>query len=348
MDALETLLRQGQHVGDDVLLALLMPSAHPGERGMDGLHQRAREVTRERFGRRIYLRALIEWSNVCRNDCYYCGIRKSNRSLRRYTLGREDILVGCEAAWRQGLRTFVLQGGENPAAAWQLAPVVAEMRASWPDSAITLSLGELPYETYALLRRSGADRYLLRHETASPAHYARLHPAGMRLESRLATLRVLKELGFQTGMGMMVGSPYQRPQDLVADLRLLTAFRPEMVGIGPFIPQENTPFSDFPPGDAATVLRLYSIVRLLLPDALIPCTTALSTLLPEGRMAGLEAGANVLMPVFTPSACRADYALYDGKDRPGRACAENLAALKEELSAAGYEVLPERGDFTKH
>ena len=305
------------------------------------LHAAAREETDSRFGRVVWLRALIEWSNVCRNDCLYCGIRRSNRSVRRYTMRPDEILSCCERAWDAGLRTFVLQGGENPAAAEGLAPVVAGIRAAWPDAAITLSLGELPPETYALLRRNGADRFLLRHETADPAHYARLHPAGMTLEGRLACLRALRSLGYQVGMGMMVGSPFQTEDALLADLRLLASFRPEMVGIGPFIPQPDTPLGTFPPGSADRTLRLYSLVRLMLPDALIPSTTALSTLLPDGWRAGLAAGANVIMPDFTPAEYRGEYALYEGKAASGIA----LSVLIEKLAAAGYRIGAGRGDY---
>lgn len=302
------------------------------------LHERAQEVAVERFGRQVYLRALIEWSNVCRNDCLYCGIRKSNHDIRRYALSREEILACCEKAWALGIKTFVLQGGENPPAAEALAALVAEIRAAWPEAAITLSLGELPFETFALLRKSGADRYLLRHETASAAHYEKLHPTGMRLETRMACLRELKRLGFQTGAGMMVGSPFQTTEDLVRDVRFLAAFRPEMIGMGPFIPQKDTPMKDFPPGSAEKTLRLYSVLRLMLPDALIPSTTALSTLRSDGRVAGILAGANVLMPVFTPPEHRADYALYDGK------CSGQLQQIEKELSAIGYAISPSRGD----
>ena len=303
------------------------------------LHERAREVAQRRFGKKVYLRALIEWSNVCRNDCLYCGIRRSNLQVRRYSLSREEILSACAQAWAQGLRTFVLQGGENPPAAEALAAVVAEIRASWPEAAITLSLGELPFETYRILRSSGADRYLLRHETASEAHYARLHPAGMRLETRLSCLRELKRLGFQTGAGMMVGSPYQTTDHLIRDIRFLENFRPEMIGIGPFIPQKETPFKDSAPGSTDRTLRLYSILRLMFPNALIPSTTALSTLRPDGRKAGILAGANVLMPVFTPAAHRPDYALYDGK------CSGQIPQIEQELSAIGYTIDLSRGDY---
>jgi biotin synthase len=312
---------------------------------VETLHRNAREVAVERFGKQVWLRALIEWSNVCRRDCLYCGIRKSNRSVTRYTLSREDILGACESAWKEGVRTFVLQGGENPSAALSLIPVVAEIRSTWQEAAITLSLGELPFETYALLRKSGADRYLLRQETASAAHYSQLHPSEMQLESRLKCLEELHRLGFQTGMGMMVGSPGQTVENLLEDIRLIERFRPEMVGIGPFIPHPETPLGQYPAGSAALTLRIYSILRLMLPDTLIPSTTALSTLSPGGRMDGILAGANVIMPNFTPRAYRQAYSLYQGK--PDTDGAEALRELREELSAAGYTVNPGRGDYKK-
>ncbi len=321
---------------DDAGLRELLESSDPVL--AEELRRNAREAADEQFGKAVWLRALIEWSNVCRNDCLYCGIRRSNRALPRYSLSREEILECCDRAWRLGLRTFVLQGGENPAAAEALAGTVAEMRASWPEAAITLSLGELPHETYSLLRNSGANRYLLRHETANPAHYARLHPAGMTLQHRLECLHDIRSLGFQTGMGMMVGSPGQTLDDLIADIRLIEAFRPRMIGLGPFIPQHDTPFGSQPAGSAERTLRLYSILRLMQPQAWIPSTTALATLRPDGRKAGILAGANVLMPNFTPSAQRQAYALYEGKARPDAEAVENLNRLKQELDTIGYYV----------
>ncbi|MBR1538505.1 MAG: [Bacteroidales bacterium] len=334
-------LRERRTLDDEQLLFLLESDDDALVRN---LHAAAREVTLANFGTGIYLRALVEWSNICRNDCLYCGIRRSNSHLERYSLSRESILQSCGNAHRLGLRTFVLQGGENPPAAEALVPLVAEMRASWPDSAITLSLGELPRPTYSLLRRSGADRYLLRHESADERHYARLHPSGMHLANRLSCLRTLRELGYQTGMGMMVGSPFQTERHLLADLRLLEAFRPEMIGIGPFIPHPDTPLGSFPAGSAAMTLRLCSILRLMHPSALIPATTALSTLLPDGRKAGILAGANVIMPNFTPSTRRAAYALYEGKASPAIESEENLGRLESELLSIGRTIRPVRGD----
>lgn len=331
-------LRENRDLPDEGLRILL-------EGDEPSLRREAREVTRAVFGGRVWLRALIEWSNVCRNDCLYCGIRRSNGRIRRYALSREEILSCCAQAWSMGLRTFVLQGGENPAAARQLIDTVAAIRAAWPSAAITLSLGELPRETLRLLREAGADRYLLRHETATASHYASLHPAGMRLQTRLDCLHTLRDLGFQTGMGMMVGSPGQTTEHLIADIRLMQAFRPEMIGIGPFIPQKDTPFAGEAAGSAEKTLRLYSILRLMFPSANIPSTTALSTLLPGGRIAGLRAGANVIMPDFTPASYREAYTLYDGKNA---ACVETgaqMQALQQELSAAGYTVSSTRGDY---
>ena len=335
MSALVDELRERRTL-DEQGLRVLLESKDEGL--VEELHRNAREVAVEQFGHTIWLRALIEWSNVCRNDCLYCGIRRSNAEIGRYSLTKNEILACCDLAWKLGVQTFVLQGGENPAAAERLAPVVAEMRASWPDAAITLSLGELPSETYALLRRSGANRYLLRHETANPTHYARLHPASMTLEHRLSCLREIQQLGYRTGLGMMVGSPFQTTDDLIADIRLIESFKPQMIGLGPFIPHRDTPFKDFPAGSVELTLRLYSILRLMLPGAWIPATTALATLRPDGRAAGILAGANVVMPNFTPPAQREAYSLYEGKCKPGVEAVENLNQLKSELDTIGYYV----------
>lgn len=326
-------LREKRTLGDEGL-RLLLEADDPD--GVQYLHDTAREVAEASFGRTVQLRALIEWSNVCRNDCRYCGIRRSNHTLPRYTLSREEILGCCAHAWEKGLRTFVLQGGENPPAAAALAGTVAEMRASWPEAAITLSLGELSHETYALLRRSGANRYLLRHETATAAHYALLHPASMRLETRMACLRSLRELGYETGAGMMVGAPFQTTDHLIADIRFLEVFQPEMIGTGPFIPHPDTPLGGHTAGSPDLTLRIYSILRLMLPQANIPSTTALSTLLPGGRTAGILAGANVLMPNFTPLQQRGAYDLYAGKTASGLEAEENLRQIQEELNKIHY------------
>ena len=310
------------------------------------LRSLARAKADEVFGREVYLRGLIEWTNNCRNDCYYCGIRKSNNRIARYTLTRETILKCCADIYKAGVRTVVLQGGEYPLGAELLTTVVADIRAAWPSMAITVSMGELPFHTYERYRRSGADRYLLRHETADPEHFAKLHPAPKSIESRIRCLGELRSLGFQVGMGMMVGTPEQGTEQLIKDIRLMQAFRPEMIGIGPFIPHKDTPFGDRPAGSAETTLRLYSIMRLMLPDALIPSTTAIAALMPGGRIAGIEAGCNVIMPNFTPSVQRSAYTLYEGKTQTEPAAA--LDAIKQELAAHGYFTGKNRGDHNKH
>ena len=306
------------------------------------LHARARRVAQERFGKEVYLRGLVEWSNVCRNDCLYCGIRRSNASVGRYSLTPDQVLACTQELYDKGLRTVVLQGGENPAGALLLVDTVAEIRRRWPEIAITLSLGELPFDIYAALRKAGADRYLLRHETADAGHYARLHPQGMSLQKRLDCLAELRRLGFQTGMGMMAGSPFQTVSHLVADIRLIQAFRPEMIGIGPFVPQKDTPLGGFPAGNPTLTLKLYSILRLMLPDALIPSTTALATVLPDGFKKGILAGANVMMPSFTPASVREEYQLYGNK------ALEALEKIKTDLASIGYAASASRGDYCKH
>ena len=336
MHALIDGLRETHNLPDEGIRQLLETG---DETTVQYLHDSAREVAEEAFGRTVKLRALIEWSNVCRNDCLYCGIRRSNVGIARYSLTKDEILACCEQAWNLGLRTFVLQGGENPAGAASLAPTIAEMRASWPEAAITLSLGELPHDTYALLRRSGANRYLLRHESASPRLYARLHPAEMRLENRIACLHTLRELGYETGAGMMVGAPFQTIDDLVEDIRFLHDFQPDMVGTGPFVPHPGTPLGQYPAGGAELTLRIYSILRLMLPHANIPSTTALSTLRPDSRTAGILAGANVLMPNFTPPRVRASYDLYAGKNAKGIEAEENLQQIQQELHTIQYDYV---------
>lgn len=295
--------------------------------------------------KQVWLRALIEWSNVCRRDCLYCGIRRSNGKPGRYTLSEEEILEACDRAWKAGLGTFVLQGGENPQAAQALVPIVANIRSSFPGAAITLSVGELPFELYAALRKAGADRYLLRHESADAAHYAALHPDAPSLQHRLDCLKELRRLGYQVGMGMMVGSPGQTEEMLQEDVRLIASFRPEMIGIGPFIPHKDTPLGHYPAGSAQRTLELISSLRKLLPDALIPATTALSTLMEGGVKAGILAGANVVMPNFTPLRVRKEYALYEGKAAADPA--EALPALIEELTSIGCTIGQGRGDYRK-
>ncbi len=309
------------------------------------LKSSAAAVRKAQFGNKIYLRGLIELTNHCKNNCYYCGIRRDNRDVVRYRLRHQTVLDCCQMGADLGFRTFVLQGGEDPF--WndtRLCALIREIKARFPQCAVTLSLGERTKESYQALREAGADRYLLRHETADPQHYGLLHPAEMSLQNRMECLRTLKSLGYQTGCGMMVGSPYQTIGHLVKDLQWIEALQPEMVGIGPFLPHHGTPFGQYPAGSAAMTLRLLSIVRLLLPTVLLPATTALGTLLPDGLEQGIEAGANVIMPNLTPEAERCNYQLYDGKCTAAKDTLSLLEERRQRFAAIGYETVHQRGD----
>lgn len=316
----------------------------------DGLRKHAAHLAREQaldsFGNRIYIRGLIEFTNYCRNNCLYCGIRSGNLKASRYRLTRDEILDCCRTGYRAGFRTFVLQGGEDPYYTDDmLTDIVSAMHSGWPDCAITLSLGERSRESYQKLHDAGANRFLLRHETADPEHYALLHPESLSLENRTRCLRILKEIGYQTGSGFMVGSPYQTVENIADDLLFLSDLQPEMVGIGPFIPHADTPMAHFPPGDVNLTLLLLSLVRLMLPRALIPATTALGTRDPDGREKGILAGANVVMPNLSPPAVRRKYLLYDDKICTDAEAAEHLDELRRRLTNIGYWVVCERGDF---
>lgn len=324
--------------------AVLLDQSSGADR--DFLFERARAVRDAHYGRKVYIRGLIELTNYCKNDCLYCGIRKSNTSCERYRLTKEQILSCCESGYALGFRTFVLQGGED---GWytdeRMTDIVRAMRQAYPDCAITLSLGERGRESFKRLYDAGANRYLLRHETADEAHYARLHPVSMTMTHRLQCLRDLKEIGFQTGAGFMVGSPYQTTECIVRDFRFLQELKPQMVGLGPFIPHHATPLKDFPAGSTERTLLCLSIVRLLLPNVLLPATTALATIDGDGRIKGMNAGCNVVMPNLSPLEDRSKYLLYDNKASSGDEAAESLRALREHLAAAGYEVVIDRGDY---
>ena len=298
------------------------------------------------YGNTVYIRGLIEISNICKNDCLYCGIRRSNQNCSRYRLTAEDILVCCREGYPLGFRTFVLQGGEDGYYTDErLCALLRQIKAEFPDCAVTLSLGERSQASYAALREAGADRYLLRHETANAAHYASLHPTEMAYDNRMRCLRDLRELGCAVGCGFMVGSPGQTTAHLAEDLQFIEQFRPQMCGIGPFIPQTDTPFRAEPAGSVELTCYLLSIIRLIRPNILLPATTALGTLHPEGREMGILAGANVVMPNLSPSAVRKKYALYDNKATDGAESAECLQTLNERMSAIGYRIVTDRGDI---
>lgn len=311
----------------------------------DFLFAQAREVRHAHYGKDIYIRGLIEFTNICKNDCYYCGIRKSNQRLHRYRLTDEEILGCCRSGYALGFRTFVLQGGEDPYFTQaRMTALISAIHREFPDCAITLSIGERCYADYEAFYQSGANRYLLRHETADAAHYRHLHPDSMHLQSRMECLRELRRIGYQVGSGMMIGSPAQSMEQLADDLLFLQKFKPHMVGLGPFLPHQDTPFAHEKAGSLELTLWVLGLVRLMLPQVLLPATTALSTLHPDGRKLGVLAGANVVMPNLSPQEMRKYYSLYDNKRSMGNEAAEGLALLLREMAEIGYQVAFTRGD----
>lgn len=313
------------------------------------LTEKALETRKKHFSNKIYIRGLIEFTSYCKNDCLYCGLRCSNSEAQRYRLDNEEILLCCERGYELGFRTFVLQGGEDPY--WndeRLTTLVREIKEKYPDCALTLSVGERDKESYKALYNAGADRFLLRHETATAEHYKLLHPSNMSFDNRMNCLKALKEIGFQTGCGFMIGSPGQTLDNIVSDLLFIKDFKPEMVGIGPFIPAKNTPFEGGSSGSVDMTLKLISIIRLLLPNALIPATTALGTVNKDGRQLGILAGANVIMPNLSPSQVRDKYSIYDNKVSIGLEGAEGIEALKKSFADTGFEIVTDKGDHPSY
>ena len=303
---------------------------------------------REIYGNDIYIRGLIEVSNICRNDCYYCGIRRGNHNCERYRLTREEILACADEGYGLGFRTFVLQGGEDSYFSDDiLGGIVSGIKSRYLDCAVTLSMGERSRESYEFLRACGADRYLLRHETADREHYARLHPPVMSYDNRMKCLRDLRGLGYQVGCGFMVGSPYQTARNLAEDLKFIEVFKPEMCGIGPFIPHKDTPLRDFPAGTVELTCYLLSVIRLIHPAILLPSTTALGTIDPLGREKGIMSGANVVMPNLSPISVRKKYELYDNKICTGEESAQCRECLSRRMQKIGYEIVTCRGDFKR-
>lgn len=336
-------LKEEKNLSDEELLKLLSTNEYDSE-----LHTLADEVRREIYGEDVYIRGLIEISNYCKNDCYYCGIRRGNKSAVRYRLTKDDILACCEEGYKLGFRTFVMQGGEDPYYTDDvMCGIVSAVRERYSDCAITLSLGERSYESYLALYNAGANRYLLRHETANAEHYGKLHPQSMNLQNRKDCLFNLKEIGYQVGSGFMVGSPYQTTENLVEDLRFLQKLSPDMIGIGPYVTHAQTPFASFENGSVELTLRLLSVLRLMFPYVLLPSTTALGTLHPQGRELGLKAGANVVMPNLSPVKVRKLYELYENKICTGEEAAQCRSCLEKRVEAAGYKIVTDIGNVKR-
>ena len=333
-------LHNCRNAEDEELLYLLKEDTEN-----DYLYNTADKVRRLVYEDKVYIRGLIEFTNYCKNDCLYCGIRKSNRCADRYRLDKETILSCCDEGYHLGYRTFVLQGGEDPFFTDEkLCDIIYEISSKYSDCAVTLSVGERSKESYKKLYECGAKRYLLRHESANEAHYKKLHPENMSLDNRKRCLFDLKAIGYQVGAGIMIGSPYQTLESLIDDLRFMQELQPDMIGIGPFIHHNETPFRDFPDGSAELTLKMLSICRLVFPYALIPSTTALGTLVYNGREQGLKAGANVVMPNLSPVSVRNKYDLYENKICTGEESAQCRECLERRVEKAGYRIVTDIGN----
>jgi iron-only hydrogenase maturation rSAM protein hydE len=310
------------------------------------LREKAREKADKIFGKYIFMRGLVEFTNYCKNDCIYCGIRKSNKNAERYRLNKKEILECCKVGYDIGFRTFVLQGGEdNFFNIERMSNIVRAIKKEFPDCALTLSIGEKEEEYYKELKNNGANRFLLRHETSENEHYSKLHPKYMSLDNRKECLRILKRLGFQTGTGIMVGSPFQKLENIASDLIFMQEIKPEMIGIGPFLPHKDTPFANEKIGEMGLTLILISILRLIFPLSLIPATTALGTIKEGGRELGILHGANVVMPNLSPMNVRKKYLLYNNKISTGTESAEGVELLKKSIDKIGYILTGARGDY---
>ena len=310
------------------------------------LSQFANELKEVHYGKKVYFRGLIEFTSFCRNNCYYCGLQKNNRAVTRYRLTEKEILACCQSGYALGFRTFVLQGGED---AYfndsRLCQIISQIKQSWPDCAVTLSIGERSYDSYQKLFDAGADRYLLRHETADQEHYGKLHPPELSFENRQRCLYDLKKIGYQVGAGFMVDSPFQTVATLADDFIFLRQLDPQMIGIGPFIPHCQTPFADYYQPSPERTLVILSLIRIMLPKAMLPATTALGTVNEAGREKGLLAGANVVMPNLSPLENRDNYNLYDHKLCTGKEAAEHLPELVRQIESLGLTPDFSRGDY---
>lgn len=346
-DTLERIIN-GEVPVKEELTELISEFMSAGDQAAE-IYERARAKAEElrdlHYGRRVFLRGLIEFTSYCKNNCYYCGLRRDNKAAERYRLTKEQIVECCDYGASLGFHTFVLQGGEDGRFTDELlCDIVRSIKTAHPDCAVTLSLGERSFESYKSLREAGADRYLLRHETATADHYSKLHPSELTLDERKRCLYDLKSLGFQVGAGFMVGSPYQTAENLASDLLFLRELQPQMVGIGPFIPHRDTPFKAEPAGSLELTLFMLALTRILLPRVLLPATTALGTIAPDGRERGILAGANVVMPNLSPIDVRKKYLLYNDKLCSGDETAEHIKELAARFSKINCVLDMSRGD----
>ena len=338
-------LAQEQHLSKEEWITVI---SSQDEAGTNYLFNKAREIRERYYGRDVYMRGLIEFTNYCKNNCYYCGIRAGNGHIERYRLSKGQILDCCKTGDELGFKTFVLQGGEDLTySVEKMTDIIRSIKRAYPEHAITLSIGEKDYDTYLAYYEAGADRYLLRHETANPVHYRQLHPVTLSNEKRKQALADLKRIGYETGSGFMVGSPFQTIEFLADDMLFITELQPHMMGVGPFIPHSKTSFATYPAGTVSLTLRMIALLRMLLPTVLLPATTALGTLDPQGREKAIMAGANVVMPNLSPLDVREKYLLYNGKIATGLEAAESVTDLSKRIKDIGYQIVHSRGDAKK-
>lgn len=308
------------------------------------LIEKAFETRKKIYGKTVYFRGLMEITNICKHNCLYCGIRAKNSKADRYSLSKETILNCCFSGYNLGYRTFVLQGGENSKITDEfLIDIISILKNKFKDIAITLSLGERGKNSFKKLYDAGADRYLIRHETFNKKLYKKLHP-NMSYKNRIKSLYILKKIGYQVGSGFLIGLPSLKLEDYYKDLIFLKKLKPHMIGIGPFIPHINTPLKNEKGGSSYDTITLIAILRLLLPDVLLPATTALVTLDPNSRNLAFRAGANVIMPNISPLSSRKKYTLYNGKAFLGDEAGEEMEIIIKHIKEAGFIPVLSKGD----
>ena len=323
--------KETHELSRDEIIALLKDDSINEE-----LFKAADEVRKKYLGDEVHLRGLIEFTNICKRNCMYCGLRRDNKSLNRYRLSHEEIIDFAKKAVSYGYKTLVLQGGEDDYyTVERLVPIVKDLKAL--GVALTLSIGERPFEEYEALKKAGADRFLLRIETTDKELYEKLDP-GMSHENRIQCLKNLRKLGYEVGSGCLVGLPGQKIESLADDILFFKELDVDMNGIGPFIPNEDTPLKDAEGGQFELALKVMAIVRLLLPDINIPATTAMETLNKQGRVIALQCGANVVMPNVTEGEYRKLYALYPGKICTGDTPAHCRGCISGKIRGIGRIV----------
>jgi biotin synthase len=339
---LETTLNKDFLSKDEIITLLKLTEVDAVKK----LHRRAEKVRTEYFRDEIHLRGIIEFSNYCRQDCTYCGLRKLNETVERFRMSKEEILIAAELIVSSDIKTIVLQSGEDPYYTKEyIAEIITEIKSKY-DIAITLSLGEREFSAYDLWRQCGADRYLLKHETANQDIYNEIHPH-QKLKNKICHLKYLKSIGFQIGSGNITGLPNQTIEDIADDILLCNELDVDMASFSPFIHADDTPLAYENNCDLTLLLNTMAVARLVLKNAHIPSTSALATLDEEGREKGILAGANVVMPSFTPSPYRSNYLIYKDKKCISESPQQCMPCLDLRLMSVGVKASHSHGHSLK-